>query len=543
MDGNEQAALDAAMTALAERILADSRLGAELQRARRDFHGEAASAPGHAPGAAAERRFLEWFALERESDMLGDVPAEVDRFGAAEALLGSTVGAFTVTGVSSDGAVARDLQDATMLELDVPPGSLAVGDLVVGRLFVIGTGRFRPSAAASVFRPGGSLAEAFARDVKRLELGRRLQQIELEHVLLRPQDEARAAEAAAAEPAAPLEHLEADLDRLLRSAAGARDGEREFSATAISERLAATARPGQVMGPLLEQIAFETAADLDAVRRVLLQIWNAHHAGDEPATAGDGAPGETLGERMVRALDDGLRGARDIDGLFAELEQMAGLEPGSADDGENPFDSPAEVGDEPGAGDLAPLVEEYLWETSTREADVAVTLRTWVQLQGNAAVPRNDLELVTGLDLMRVLLHVYLGAAPARRAAAVRAAFAALREFYAWAERTQQLDLAANLSACKGALLDDLDRLAAAGAELSTARGSGRRPAMFEVEEVGPRGFGVRDDDGGGHWVDARAQVAELLVAGDLVLGALADGAVFEGPVVVLPAEARALME
>ncbi|MCA8952779.1 MAG: hypothetical protein KDE27_24930, partial [Planctomycetes bacterium] len=128
-----------------------------------------------------------------------------------------------------------------------------------------------------------------------------------------------------------------------------------------------------------------------------------------------------------------------------------------------------------------------------------------------------------------------------------RAALAALREFYDWAGRTQLLELQDPSLACQGPLLDQLDRLAGAGLALSGERASTRRPALFEVEEVAATGFGVRDDDGGGQWLDAAPATSALLRVGDLVLGALVPGAPgdarFEGPVVVLPAEARALIE
>jgi hypothetical protein len=86
---------------------------------------------------------------------------------------------------------------------------------------------------------------------------------------------------------------------------------------------------------------------------------------------GGGPPGETLGERMVRRLEEGLNKKRDLEGLFAELEAMAGLEPGAADDAENPFDRAGEPGDAAAAaaGNLGPLVEEFLWETGAQEGD------------------------------------------------------------------------------------------------------------------------------------------------------------------------------
>jgi len=161
-------------------------------------------------------------------------------------------------------------------------------------------------------------------------------------------------------------------------------------------------------------------------------------------------------------------------------------------------------------------------------------------------LPHTDLEEVTGQDLMRFLLHVYLGASPESRAGEVRAAFAKVAEFYAWAERTQEMQIAAALQDCRGSLLDHLDRLATASRALSTTPDRSRRPSILQVEDLGPRGFGVRDDDGGDHWLQAAPEAVSALRQGDLVLGALVaaeKGSALAGLVVVLPADARTLME
>lgn len=543
MDSSLQTVLERAMRDLTGRLGAENHLEPELVRARREFFGEAAAITGRGVAEATERRFGEWFALERESETLGGVPAALPRFAVDEALLGSVVSVFAVTSSQQDSAFARDLQDDAILELTVPADALEAGDLVVGRLFPAGVGLWLPSVAATVFRPGGALGAAFKADVERLDLDRRLQQIEIEHLLLRQRSDRGFAVGDNAATTAPLEHLEADLERLL--------GEGGLSATAISEQLAAAARPGPVMGPLLDEIAFDTAVDLDALRRVLLAIWNAHHPETGVADADDAAPdvepslpGETLGERMVRKLDEGLQQNREVDSLFADLEQMAGLEPGAADDEENPYDRVApDEENEAAAGTLDPLVQEFLWETGA-ENDAARTLRIWVELQGNAAVPHADLEEVTGLDLMRLLMHVYLGAAPERRVEVVRDAFAAVREFFAWAERTQELELEPVLADCRGGLLDHLDRIASAGAALSRGSERGGRPAMLEVVDVSEAGFGVCGEDGDSFWLDLDRDTAALLRVGDIVLGSPASaGGAFTGPVVVLPNDARKLID
>lgn len=632
MSRDEAKATEVAVAKLAAKLAADPRLRAEMQRARREFFGadaraadadsggnRAAAAPGAA--SAAEHRFAEWFALERSCDTLGDVPVELPAYGEfADELMGSLAGVFLVQGAVGGAVSARDLQDDTILDLMVPPQSLREGDLLVGRLFPSGPGTYTPSTACAVFRPGVELGRAFARDLQRLELDRRLQQVELEHLLLRRPEQTQSPTAALvaagkpaadAPPAVPLEHLEADLERLLRDAGS------ELSAATISQQLALVARPGQVMGPLLDEMAFESDVDLDRLRDLLLQLWNAHHAEeDDPVSAVDGpvpgaAPGETLGERLVRTLDEGLAQKRDVADLFAQLERMAGIEPepedgdgdadatattevprraanGGDDDeaaDDEAFDDEHEEDDEddgfpgeptksgptrrsaarrtdvddadfgedaatfgdPDAGDLEPLVEEYLWESQRASAETP--LRLWTELQRNASLPRMDLEQVTAGDLMRLLLHVYLGGAPNARAAAVRDAFAELRLFYDWAASTQELDFGSVLAQCQGSLLTQLDRLHAASQALSNEQRPAGRPGILQIEDVGPTGFGVRDDDGGTHWITTAQSVAAQLQVGDLVLGALAPSRsggsqrTLQGLVVVLPEQARELME
>ena len=596
MSRDDAKATEIEVAKLAAQLAADPRLRAEIHRARREFFGTDGKAPS-VPGAAsaAEHRFAEWFALERSSETLGDVPATVPPFAQAiDAIAGSIVGVFLVQTSAPDAVAARDLQDDTVLDLMVPLGSLQGGDLLVGRLFPRGAGQWTPSTACAVFRPGADLGLAFQRDVQRLDLERRLQQVELEHLLLRRPEQTKSPTAALDSKVVPLEHLEADLERLLEEAGS------EFSASTISQQLAVAIRPGPVMGPLLDELAFDTSLDLDKLRALMVEIWNAHHAEDDEVDFGalpelPPAPGETLGERLVRTLDEGLAQKRDVEDLFRQLERMAGIEPEPAedivpaaaadgddddlappanrtrrstdhddddddevahldDDEEDEQAAPsrpvdAAVFGDPRAGDLEPLIEEYLWETGRGEP-AAGALRMWVELQANAPLPRTDLEQVTSSDLMRLLLHVYLGAEPQQRALAVQTTFAELHAFYGWAKATQELPLGPVLEQCRGALLDHVDRLQAASLTLSNDERPATRPGILQIEDLEERGFGVQDDDGGQHWVPAPATVTAQLQLGDLVLGALApvrggDATTrrFCGLVVVLPKDAKELIE
>ncbi len=236
--------LQAALQNLYAAALRESHLEAEVQRARREFfgpriHGKLAP--------VAEQRFLEWFLLERESERLGAPPREalLPSCDAAELLEDSFASVFTVASSGNGVADVRDLQDEDSFELSVPEGALQKGDLVVGRLHPDPSGGWQPSAALAVYRPGAALASAFQRDLKNLDLDRRLTQIELEHLLL-------ARTPGATEIARPpIEHIEAQLETVLRRGGCGR------SAAEISEDLALAARPGAVVGPLLDELAFD----------------------------------------------------------------------------------------------------------------------------------------------------------------------------------------------------------------------------------------------------------------------------------------------
>ena len=547
---------------LAAQLSKQPRLQAELERARRQFFGDDLHGAGD---DAAEHRFAEWFLIERESETLGVVPMTIPPYSAdVEPLDGSLAGLFLVESVG-DTVTAIDMQDDEVLEL-AEAGTLQVGDLLVGRMYPVSGERWAPSAATPALRPGRDLAKAFLHDLKKLEIGRRLMQVELEHLLLREHGKTSASlgggsndEAATAElvvaPEIPLEHLEADLEQLMLSAG------HQNSATDISEQLAQTQSPGAVMGPLLDQLAFDSDVDLDRMRRVLLEIWNAHHVGQvrstEEAGSSSGPPGETLGEKLVRRLDEGIGEREDVEELFSQMESIAGIESDEEDSEEDErntaivsevFETGASDGD---TGDLAPLVAEFHWENGFEQTeDSALTL--WIELQRSAAVPNTEVELIPAGDLMRLLLHVYLRSAPDDRVEQVRSAFDELRRFYDWVAETQEIDQREVVQRCQGALLDQLERLQAAGIALSNDQAPVQSPGLMQVEETGKDGFGARDDDGGSHWLLTDKLAVDQLAVGDIVLGGFAPVVGDEptslhrrlaGMVVVLPIDARSLIE
>ncbi|MBM3963035.1 MAG: hypothetical protein FJ306_14210, partial [Planctomycetes bacterium] len=124
MEHDDAATAAQAITALAGQLARDPHVGPEMQRARREFFAAGAPAAPTAPGAAdaADLRFHEWFTLERESEVLGAVPASITTMaGDAAEWLDSMAGLWLVQDVTQRTVEARDLQDGQTIDLSAPP--------------------------------------------------------------------------------------------------------------------------------------------------------------------------------------------------------------------------------------------------------------------------------------------------------------------------------------------------------------------------------------------------------------------------------------
>jgi hypothetical protein len=539
-----------------QRVAADRRFRPELARAWREFFGaEAGPCPALPdPAAVSHTRFCEWFLLERFCDAIGEVPVRMasELLGASvaerEALESARVGVFLVRGAGSDAVAVVDLQDGAALEV-VPTAGLEVtaGDLLIGRLFVADSGMLVPSAALASVAERESLGRALRADLQGLDLPRRLSQVELEHLLFRRWQAARE-RAHADEPA---ERLEARLEAMLREA-----GMHQHSATGISGELRAASNPGAVVGPLLDHAAFETGADLDKLRVLLLELWNAHHAQQQPAqppprassaaTASGFAPreGESLGETLARRIEQGIERHEDLETVYGEVEELLG-ESIDEDDDEDGGDA---TGVDMARGDLEALVTEFLWEEKCERGVEARVLGMLVRQQRERPVPKVDLEYLEASDLLRLLVQVFLGSAPADRAAAVHGAFGVLRRFYRWAEATQDYELGATLAACEAEFVGDVERLHRASLALSASQrpdARGAAPIMMRVLAIDGSDVHLQHGSDQSVWVSG-ASGARDLRAGDILLGGLRPGApgcgTLDGMVVVLPAGAESVL-
>lgn len=501
-----------ALARLLQLVENDDRLRGELLRAQREFFGSddgpritrAEGSDGGQEAEAAAQRFAEWFLLERTSENLGQVtPLEMYRQleenDDLDVLVGSQVGLYLVE-VGGESGRARDLDGGGKIELEAPGVDLQAGDVIVGRLYRDDEERFQPSGVAAVYRGSVQLAIAFQRDLKKLELGRRLNQAEMEQLIHQGGGMAKADV-----DEEPLEALEAELQTVL--IAGAAPA--EPTALAVSHALRVSATPTVVMDPLLDQLAFDTEVDLDRARQLMLRIWNAHqvaqNAGateseteevEKPAPKPTPAPkpkatpsfkpkeGEALGEAIARRIEEGLGGGEDVEHLFADVEKLFG-EP--IDEAESDDVDPAM------AGDLVPLIREFVWETDRGSDDQRVLVEL-ARTAADASVPRHDVESLQHEDLCRHAVAIWIGSAPVDRGPRLERFRDLSRAFFEWLVETQEIDLSERLRAARTDLLDSGPRLELAETLLRTVEKL-PRPGLYRLVETGPKVFSVVEAD------------------------------------------------
>ncbi|MBK7641830.1 MAG: hypothetical protein IPJ19_02060 [Planctomycetes bacterium] len=526
--------VERAYTALRSWVRDEPLLESEFQSSAREFFGAPAAAPG-TDRELSERRHLEWFVLERESAALGGMPlqmlaereeAAARGLGPAEiaAWIGSFAGVFEITSVRpGEGLWLRDLAGSGEYPLAEPEVSqlLASGDMIAGRIYPVGDTLFRASPAAAFFRDAEllvALRSDFDRERERRRGVLRLAQSEIERLFHRPRVEPQT------DPLATVRAL------LLQGGVANDDVDEIFEELASVPYSADSLAPGagDLLGEILDRLAFETDLELESTRVALIAAWQhltrkgpgqgpSLQPAPPPARARQAAPkGKdriAVAEALAK-LDLDRAAGRSVDQSFDELERALELEP------EVDPDELAPAPDFPGA--VAALVEEFLWDLGRLEGEAAANacelLRTLGRYAEPIGIPDNlglraladyaarwviDEDLLHGAEDASVLVH-------------------ALQRFVAWAEETGALTLEEGSRGLLERLARELPRIAEANQRRTRSAESGEGD-LFELLALDSGELRLRRD---GEEISLRAdpQLALWLRPGDLLRGRDSEG-------------------
>ncbi|MEL6713955.1 MAG: hypothetical protein AAFP86_09285, partial [Planctomycetota bacterium] len=404
-------AIERCLMELARLVREDGALSKELGRsAPTFFRGDppAPDGPGGVPEALlGARRHLEWFLVEHHRPHAAGTVAEAlaeplravtarlrtsDEEGTEEvadileeshrSLLRSQTGIFEVEETRAGAGVwLRDVAGFGSFALagEGLAERLKPGELVVGRLYPAGEGVHVASPAAAVVR-GGGVAEALQRDLEEIRAASagkvlRVSQGELEAMFFGAGDVPEVeAMAETQDPVGPRsEDPMADGVRIL-----AEVGFTEEHARALLARLSREPRDpdqlvhgaGDVLGRILDEIAFETELDLDRARAALLRAWERISEPDENERARPAAPAaspSTPGDpeddaaraRAIDAFAAGRAAGQDPAELISNLERELGIGAGPELDAGRPApDFPGVVG---------AMIDEMKWELGATE--------------------------------------------------------------------------------------------------------------------------------------------------------------------------------
>lgn len=486
------------------------------------FRGPAPAGGGVADTLLAGRRHLEWFLVESNAAGAGTV---LDRLGerfedrlielraeegdeVAEALEAafrsvqrSHTGIFEVENVAQGaGAWLRDvtgfgsfaLGDAGLAE------HLSGGELLVGRLFPAGDGVHLASPAAALV-DGGLVSEAIRRDLERIRNQSaakvlRVSQGELEvmffgaggsTVSASVPSRSRDVQASSDDPVE-------DAITLLRDA-----GLDPDRARASVTRLAREPRDpsklvhgaSDVLGRILEELAFDTNVDLEGARRALIAAWELVSGGSESSAAT--SPREELraagGERpredadaearlaAIRSFEAGRASGGDPGQLIESLQRDLGIAPG---DESGEADQPAP--DFPGV--VGAMIEEMRWELGATEAGVSPKTLEPLSHLAAFAKPIGVFEELRGRDLFQFATFWLQEKRALDSDEEAERLVEALRIFCEWSLDAQEVDVGSEFLDALDGLKSSLPRVRRANDAISA---ESRVAADDETEDAG----------------------------------------------------------
>tara|TARA_R110002072_G_scaffold19443_19_gene72069 strand:+ start:794 stop:2425 length:1632 start_codon:yes stop_codon:yes gene_type:complete len=476
------------------------------------------------PGAAlsAAQRHLEWMVLERHSpSLLGTilekrldawrrkvtVEAE-DAEDLERALLESITGIFSVQEPQNGTMWVEDLGGFGAYPIRTEPGQplLPAGDLIVGRLFPTDGGAYLISRAAGIFR-GGTLLEALERDLAAIRNDGvtivRVSQLELETMFFRA-----ARTDTESVPATVAENPIQDTHDLLIAGGWTRERVNDL----LARLKAAPFDPGRiahgagdVLGLMLDEIAFDTDVDLIVARTTLTHAWL--FLAREGKVLGD-APRDP--RAALAAFDQGRAAGRDLEALISDLEHDLGL---SAAPGDEEPDTPAP--DFPGV--VGALVQEFVWDIGREDPQAAERYASLQHLSKFGAA----LGVVDELDASALLRFTAFWV-PEQRALKdadeAHALIAALRAFCPWAQENHALPLHADFRERLEGLDANLPRIADVVKRVPAAD-EDAVGELYEVISPAPIAPVLADREGEHHAVRLEPPIGADLMIGDRLRG------------------------
>ncbi|MDP6741180.1 MAG: hypothetical protein QF404_14320 [Planctomycetota bacterium] len=508
-----------------------SQLREELGASGWEFFGGEPPRHNAAEALLAGRRHLEWFLFERHSPSLFGSPSEhlleawlegapSELGDKGQVLTHSFVGIFEVVEELPEvGCWLRDMAGfgSYALAHALDDGRLQTGDLLVGRLFPIEDGLHCASSAAAIFR-SGKLAAALEQDLEHIRSkasGKvlRLSQDGLEKMFWGAGHEPKSEQAVG------------DLRRFLSEAADlpqhriksivTRLGEAPFDPDNL------TPGAGDLLGSILDDLAFGTNVDLDAARRHLLLAWQelslepdqADQVSEPPL---DGDLNQKGSAAAVARFDSGRLAGQDLDSLFDNLEKDLGI--GAVSDDDPDEDSPAP--DFPGV--VGAMIAEYCWEHDLRAEDDACPKSDPLALLAEFAKPIGVFEELGPEELLRFATFWIHEKEALNSAQDARELLDSLRHFIGWVQAAHEHPLQDQFDSTLERLLESLPRIVELNRALPVVSESADDPrcTLFEVC-VDPQGQfdHLRDRDGQAYQVQLEAGLGVRLRAGDRVHG------------------------
>jgi hypothetical protein len=300
----------------------------------------------------------------------------------------------------------------------------------------------------------------------------------------------------------------------------------------ILERLAAEAPdPGRVLpgggdllGAILDDLAFETGVDLDAARVALLAAWHELHdargesapahqeSAADPDEAGASVPRDVAS--AVAEFDRKRRAGAPLEEAIRELERDLDLdsaESGGLDDSDGPApDFPGVVG---------AMVEEFLWDEERQGGRAAADKARILRGLGRSAAELSLFESLGSRELVDYACRWSIEVDRLREPTDAERLVDALARFCAWAEENHDVPLQRAMAEILPRLRASLPRLARAN-RACTAEPVERAGAWYAFEQRrGASEAELVDLKGAPSEANVDPEVLEHLRPGDWIRG------------------------